>query len=94
MRNAIRHTPSGGKVWVRAHDRNSGELEIEIQDEGPGIAEEHLPKLFEPFYKTGSHKGHGLGLAIVRKAIELHGGKADAAPGKPGLLVSIRLSTF
>ena len=84
--NAIRFSPDGGAVRVAAHEVVGDMLEILVEDSGPGIPAEDLANLFEPFY-TGSDilhhhsgtfefgsKGLGLGLAIVRRFIELHGG--------------------
>ncbi|MDH4396545.1 MAG: ATP-binding protein [Limnobacter sp.] len=58
-------------------------LLIRIEDEGGGLPEPILEKLFAPFFKMGSHRGHGLGLAILKKAIELHQGKVSAFNSKP-----------
>jgi two-component system, OmpR family, sensor kinase len=91
IRNAIRHTPENGKVWVRVFSHQYC-LVIEIKDEGPGIDPSELNKLFEPFFKSGEHAGHGLGLAIVKKAIQLHQGEVSAHPANPGLLIQIKLS--
>ncbi|MGN6367358.1 MAG: ATP-binding protein [Phycisphaerae bacterium] len=84
--NAIRFSPDGGTVRVAAHEVVGDMLEILVEDSGPGIPAADLANLFEPFY-TGSDilhhhsgtfeygsKGIGLGLAIVRRFIELHGG--------------------
>jgi signal transduction histidine kinase len=85
--NAIRFSPDGGTVRIAAHEVTGGDmLEILVEDSGPGIPAQDLANLFEPFY-TGSDilqhhsgtfefgsKGIGLGLAIVRRFIELHGG--------------------
>jgi signal transduction histidine kinase len=84
--NAIRFSPDGGSVRIAAHEVVGDMLEILVEDSGPGIPQADLANLFEPFY-TGSDilhhhsgtfeygsKGIGLGLAIVRRFIELHGG--------------------
>ncbi len=84
--NAIRFSPDGGTVRVAAHEVVGDMVEILVEDSGPGIPAADLANLFEPFY-TGSDilhhhsgtfeygsKGIGLGLAIVRRFIELHGG--------------------
>lgn len=91
IRNAIRHTPEQGKVWVRVF-LDKASLIIEIEDEGPGIQEAEAHRLFEPFFKSGQHAGHGLGLAIVKKAIHLHQGEVSAHPAKPGLMIRLRLN--
>lgn len=89
IRNAIRHTPEGKTITVTANTIN-GYLHIGILDEGPGIDPKAMPHLFDPFFKTGEHAGHGLGLAIVNKAIMLHGGEVEAINQNPGLLINMR----
>lgn len=86
--NAIRHTPRGGRVKVTLQPGDSGS-ELVVSDTGCGIAGEHLPHLFDRFYRadsarSGAHGGTGLGLAIVRTIAQLHGGKAEveSAPGE------------
>ncbi len=73
--NAIKHTDSGGAVTVGVTDRGS-EILVSVKDTGKGIHEDHLPYIFDAFYRVerGS-KGSGLGLAIARTIVELHGGK-------------------
>ena len=75
--NAIRHTPPGGTVTVAAHDRA-----ITVRDTGVGIAPEHLPKIFDRFWRTDESRsratgGSGLGLAIARQLAEAHGGTIE-----------------
>jgi signal transduction histidine kinase len=70
--NALRFTPEGGTVTVSASVR--GDLEVRIADSGPGIAEEDLPHLFDPFYRgTGTSSGFGLGLSVARSITDAHG---------------------
>jgi len=73
--NAIKHTDSGGVVTVSVTDRDN-EILVSVKDTGTGIPQEHLPYIFDAFYRIerGS-KGSGLGLAIARIIVELHGGK-------------------
>jgi two-component system NtrC family sensor kinase len=52
-------------------------VEIAIADTGPGIAPEHLPHVFEPFYTTKGEKGTGLGLSVVYGIVQRHGGEVD-----------------
>jgi two-component system sensor histidine kinase BaeS len=94
--NALRHTPAGGRVELRAeaHDHH---LIIKVRDTGSGIAPEHLPYVFDRFYKAdpsraGDKPGSGLGLSIVKAIIERHGGTVSAAsqPGK-GTEFTVRL---
>lgn len=87
--NALRHTPPGGTVTLSA-DQENGWLDITITDTGKGIEPEHLPHLFDRFYKAdpvrrATRGGNvGLGLALVRSIAELHGGTASVSsePGK------------
>ena len=78
LTNAVRFTPSKGRVLVAAH-RAASKITIVVTDTGAGIAPEHLPHIFERFRQvdsttTRSHGGLGLGLAIVRHLVEGHGG--------------------
>ena len=78
VENAIRHTPAGEQIVIRA-GVNGGEARVEVTDAGVGIAPEHLPHLFERFYRvdtarTRNHGGAGLGLAIVKAIVEARGG--------------------
>ena len=78
VENAIRHTPAGEQIVIRA-DVNGGEACVEVIDAGVGIAPEHLPRLFDRFYRvdtarTRTHGGAGLGLSIVKAIVEAHGG--------------------
>ena len=73
--NAIRHTPGGGHVTVSLV-RESGRFAVRVADTGQGISEEHLPHIFDRFYKAGAPSrsgGAGLGLAIAKRILELHG---------------------
>jgi CheY-like chemotaxis protein len=84
--NAVKFTPKRGRVQVHLQRTNS-HVEIVVSDTGQGIREEQLPHLFERFHQadstsTRSHTGLGLGLALVRHLVELHGGKVTAqSPG-------------
>jgi PAS domain S-box-containing protein len=84
LTNAVRHGPPGRPVVMRAM-RADGGVRIEVRDDGPGIAPEYQPRLFEKFYRVpGSEPGGaGLGLSIVRDVVEAHGGKVgvQSAPG-------------
>src|SRR5262249_62312279 len=84
LTNAVRHGPPGRPVVVRAA-RGDGGVRIEVRDDGPGIASEYQPRLFEKFYRVpGSEPGGaGLGLSIVRDVVEAHGGKVGVQ-GTPG----------
>jgi signal transduction histidine kinase len=80
--NAKRHTPPDGAIEIRAR-RDGGVVRIAVRDTGCGIAPEHLPHVFERFYRADPSRdratgGAGLGLAIVRRLAEAHGGSATA----------------
>lgn len=88
IQNAIRHTPADGSVTVRARSL-SGEVEVEVTDEGAGIAPDDRPHVFEPFYRGGTDssrttEGAGLGLAISRAIVEAHGGRIWLEPAATG----------
>ena len=83
LSNAIKFTPKGGRVQIQLERINS-HVEISVSDTGPGIDQEFLPHVFERFRQADSsitrkHGGLGLGLAIVRHLVELHGGTVEAS---------------
>jgi signal transduction histidine kinase len=85
LSNAVKFTPAGGHVAVRAH-ASEEYAEIEVTDTGRGISAELLPHMFERFGRvdngtTSPDRGLGLGLAIARELVELHGGTLTAASG-------------
>jgi two-component system heavy metal sensor histidine kinase CusS len=76
--NGLRHTASGGNVSVEVHPERDA-VKILIRDNGTGIPAEHLPRLFDRFYRVDASRntamaGTGLGLAIVKTIMDLHGG--------------------
>jgi signal transduction histidine kinase/ActR/RegA family two-component response regulator len=87
LSNAIKFTPPGGRVTISRRNRN-GSVEIEVADTGEGIDRAVLPYVFDRFRQadsgtTRTHMGLGLGLAIVRHIVELHGGQVSvSSPGK------------
>jgi signal transduction histidine kinase len=83
--NALRHTPAGGSVRLRAAPHRDGQVRFEVADSGSGIAPEFVPHLFERFYRVpGAERGGaGLGLYICKEIVEAHGGQigVESDPG-------------
>ena len=97
LSNAVKFTPSGGVVDVYL-ERHDSLAEIRIEDSGPGVPAEFLPRIFERFSQadgssTRKHGGLGLGLAIVRHLVELHGGTVSARNRSDGsgAVLTVRL---
>jgi len=96
LTNALRHTPSGAQVWISARPLDGGFL-LTVEDDGPGIPEELREEVFEPFRQapgsaTGHSPGVGVGLSLVKRFAELHGGRAwveERAGGGASFRVSI-----
>ena len=93
LRNAVRHSPAGGTVEVQLSCDDT-DAKITIRDQGKGVDDADLPRLFEPFYRTrdAADTGTGLGLAIADRAIRLNRGRITAENLKEaGLQVVIKL---
>ncbi|HSV28916.1 MAG TPA: HAMP domain-containing sensor histidine kinase, partial [Candidatus Omnitrophota bacterium] len=92
--NAVKYTPAGGTVTVRA-ERAGGELVLVVGDSGPGIPAAEQARLFDSFVSFthgDTQGGPGLGLALVRRFVELHGGRVELKSAKgEGTWVTIRL---
>ncbi|WP_035106612.1 two-component system histidine kinase PnpS [Desulfovirgula thermocuniculi] len=89
--NAVKYTPAGGRVTVRAREEKGG-LRVEVEDTGIGIPPESLPRVFERFYRVDKARsrelgGVGIGLAIVKHIVRAHGGKigVESTPGRGSL---------
>ncbi|MDQ3811307.1 MAG: HAMP domain-containing histidine kinase, partial [Chloroflexota bacterium] len=96
LSNAVTYTAAGGQIVVSAAARD-GDVRVEVRDTGSGIAPEHLPNVFERFYRadpsrTRATGGAGIGLAVVKQLVEAHGGSVaiTSVPGQ-GTCVSFTL---
>src|SRR5262249_51852874 len=98
LSNAIKFTPTGGHVTLRLA-RLDADIELMVSDTGRGISADFLPHVFDPFRQAGApiaaRRGLGLGLAIVRQIVQLHGGTVHAASGgeEKGAVFTVRLPT-
>ena len=93
LRNALQYTPKDHSVYVSLDlDDSQQQVKIIIEDTGPGVPEEQLSKIFNPFYRVDTSRakktgGYGLGLAIAKQAIHLHGGSIYASNCDHGGLI-------
>ena len=88
VENAVRHSPPKGTISVRAVAAPDGGARLEVSDDGPGIPDSEVARVFERFYRADSARsssdgGAGLGLAIARWIVELHGGDIRVARNEP-----------
>ena len=95
--NALKYSPAGARVLLRARTGAAAELHLEVEDAGIGIAAEHLPRIFEKFYMVDGSVarrvgGTGVGLYLVREIVRLHRGTVEVTsrPGQ-GSVFSVRL---
>lgn len=93
--NALRYTGKGGRVEIEVERSDNGSMYVVVSDNGVGIQEEHLEKIFDRFYRADSSRsenkpGSGLGLAIVKSIMRLHGGTVTASSG-PGKGTTVKL---
>ncbi|MEX2126244.1 MAG: ATP-binding protein [Woeseia sp.] len=102
VRNAVRHSPPNETVIVRVTAESDNVAVVEVLDKGEGVADDELPHLFQPFFRTRSaaadskKRGTGLGLAIAERAVKLNGGTVSAENRKTGglrVLVSLHLDS-
>lgn len=96
LANAIRHTPAEGTVTTTIATQKNGWVSISIENPGPTVAAEHLPRLFDRFYRINNSRqrngqGTGLGLAIVKSIIAMHGGRISASATNDGMRFLIEL---
>ena len=96
LSNALKFTPPGGTVWVTA-SREGNMARVEVRDNGAGISPEFLPYVFDPFRQADARahrrgqEGLGLGLALVQRIAELHGGYVSCESGGPGRGATFRV---
>lgn len=92
LRNALRHSPEGGTVRL-AGEREGDAWHLTVTDQGPGVQEQDLERIFEPYLRLDGTEGQGfgLGLSIARKAIALQGGALWASQAKQGLRLHLRV---
>ena len=95
MENSLRYTPDGGRITCITR-RQNGAVTVSIRDNGAGITREHLPRIFERFYRADQSRsrvegGTGLGLAIVKHLVEAHGGRvtAESEPGSGTMVICV-----
>ena len=89
LTNALRHTPSGGQVTIRAARRGADSALIEVADTGDGMTEDQLAHIFERLYRgdtarSRDYGGSGIGLTISQALIDAHGGTVSATSPGPG----------
>lgn len=95
LANAIRHTAHGKAITVRI-GRNGNRTELRVENPGEPIADEHLPRLFDRFYRVDPSRcskgeGAGLGLAITKSIVEAHGGEIEASCAEGSIRFDIAL---
>jgi signal transduction histidine kinase len=88
LENAVRHSPTDGRVWLSAHAATAGVTTIEVADEGPGIPVGEAERVFERFHRVDAARatrdgGTGLGLAIARWIVDAHGGTIAVREREP-----------
>ena len=92
--NALAWSPRGGQVLVHVRGSDAG-VELSVQDEGPGVPEAMRERLFEPFVRgdapPGRRAGYGLGLALVARAVDAHGGRVELDEAESGARFVVRL---
>jgi two-component system, OmpR family, sensor histidine kinase KdpD len=97
--NAVKHTPSGTLIRISAEPRAGETIRLTVEDSGPGVPADAMPKLFDKFYRVpgrdrGSRSGTGIGLAVVRGLLEAMGGEVSARQSElGGLAIDLELPT-
>jgi two-component system CheB/CheR fusion protein len=100
LKNAIKFTPEQGRVAIRTRNAEPGRIEVEVKDSGAGIAPDVLPRIFDAFEQgdptvTRQFGGLGLGLAISKAIVDMHGGviRAESGGERRGATFTVRLDT-
>jgi two-component system sensor histidine kinase CpxA len=98
LRNAIRYAPEGSDIDLRMDHRNAT-AHISVRDGGPGVPDDVLPRLAQPFFRADDSRdsatgGVGLGLAIAQRAIHLHHGTLSAENAHPGLRITLTVPSL
>jgi two-component system sensor histidine kinase CpxA len=98
LRNAIRYAPDGSDIDVRVDGRQTS-TDISVRDSGPGVPEDVIPRLAQPFFRADDSRdsstgGVGLGLAIAQRALHLHHGTLSAENAHPGLRVTLTVPSL
>ena len=98
--NALTHTPERGTITVSIGRSDEGQLRLDVADTGSGISPDRLPYVFDQFYRVDPSRsretgGAGLGLTIVKRLVEAHGGRvtAESEPGR-GTRISVHLPVY
>lgn len=99
LSNAIKYTPDGGRIDLMAKMLDDGRLQLIVQDDGPGIPEDHLKHILEPFYRVGCDRseiqGTGLGLAIVKASCESINANLEFSNASPhGLIACVTMTSL
>jgi signal transduction histidine kinase len=80
--NALKYTPHHGNVWIEVEQRSPAEIAISFRDDGPGIPQEDLPRIWDRLFRgdrsRSQSRGLGLGLSLVKAVVEAHGGHVSA----------------
>ncbi|MGH8759984.1 MAG: GAF domain-containing sensor histidine kinase [Burkholderiales bacterium] len=89
LNNAAKYTHQGGRIWLTAERQSDHQMLIRVKDTGIGISAEMLPRIFDPFMQVDrslerSEGGLGIGLTLVQRLVELHGGTVEARSTGPG----------
>jgi signal transduction histidine kinase len=99
IRNALHYSNPGSVVLISIVNTCPGLVRIDIEDQGPGVPTDQLPQIFDAFFRVDAARqrstgGHGLGLSIAKRAVEVHGGSIAARNSREGLIISVELNSL